>query len=92
MAVARRQSHNRFTMNLVDLAQQAQAAGGPDRSGTQSLARGIKLMRMIAARPGFGWRLSDLAAACQQVTLMVAGVPLTIKAQAPRHDLGIQAP
>jgi len=53
-------------MNLVDLAQQAQAAGGPDRSGTQSLARGIKLMRMIAARPGFGWRLSDLAAACQQ--------------------------
>lgn len=53
-------------MNLVDLAQQAQAAGGPDRSGTQSLARGVKLMRMIAARPGFGWRLSDLAAACQQ--------------------------
>ena len=30
-------------MNLVDLAQQAQAAGGPDRSGTQSLARGVKL-------------------------------------------------
>ena len=38
----------------------------PDRSGTQSLGRGIKLMRMIAARPGFGWRLSDLAAACKQ--------------------------
>jgi adenosylcobinamide kinase/adenosylcobinamide-phosphate guanylyltransferase len=33
-----------------------------------------------------------VAAACQQVTLMVAGVPLTIKAQAPRHDPGIQAP
>lgn len=34
-----------------------------ERSGTQSLARGIRLMRMIAARPQFGWRLSDLAAA-----------------------------
>jgi len=41
-------------------------ATAPDRSGTQSLGRGIKLMRMIAARPEFGWRLSDLAAACKQ--------------------------
>ncbi|SCK19244.1 transcriptional regulator, IclR family [Variovorax sp. HW608] len=40
--------------------------GGSDRAGTQSLGRGIKLMRMIATRPGFGWRLSDLSAACQQ--------------------------
>jgi DNA-binding IclR family transcriptional regulator len=36
------------------------------RSGTQSLSRGIKLMRVIASRPEFGWRLSDLAAACGQ--------------------------
>lgn len=34
------------------------------RPGTQSLGRGIKLMRMIATRPKFGWRLSDLAVAC----------------------------
>lgn len=53
-------------MNLAHLAKQAPVTAGPDRSGTQSLARGIKLLRMIATRPGFGWRLSDLAAACQQ--------------------------
>ncbi|MES2975495.1 MAG: helix-turn-helix domain-containing protein [Pseudomonadota bacterium] len=57
-------------MELAHLAQQlpagaaATAVTGP--TGTQSLGRGIKLMRMIAARPQFGWRLSDLAAACHQ--------------------------
>lgn len=52
-------------MNLVPLSlQRPVSAAGPDRSGTQSLGRGIKLMRMIASRPEFGWRLSDLAAAC----------------------------
>jgi len=35
-----------------------------DRSGTQSLTKAIRLMRAIAARPEFGWRLSDLSAAC----------------------------
>lgn len=40
------------------------ASTSPDRNGTQSLARGIRLMRAVAARPQFGWRLSDLAAAC----------------------------
>lgn len=35
-----------------------------DRNGTQSLARGIRLMRAVATRPQFGWRLSDLAAHC----------------------------
>lgn len=54
------------TMNLSDLSQLRPASQGPDRTGTQSLGRGIKLMRMIAARPEFGWRLSDLAAACNQ--------------------------
>ncbi|MCB4365516.1 helix-turn-helix domain-containing protein [Hydrogenophaga taeniospiralis] len=52
-------------MNLALLALE-QPASGSDRAGTQSLGRGIKLMRMIAARPEFGWRLSDLAAACHQ--------------------------
>jgi adenosylcobinamide kinase/adenosylcobinamide-phosphate guanylyltransferase len=33
-----------------------------------------------------------IAAACDRVTLMVAGVPLTIKAPALRHDLAPQAP
>lgn len=32
--------------------------------GTQSLARSIKLLRMLAKRGEIGWRLSDLAAAC----------------------------
>lgn len=49
-----------------DLIEPPVSVAGADRSGTQSLGRGIKLMRMIAARPGFGWRLSDLAAACNQ--------------------------
>ncbi|MDO8769652.1 MAG: helix-turn-helix domain-containing protein [Burkholderiaceae bacterium] len=40
------------------------SASGLDRTGTQSLGRGIKLMRIVAARPQFGWRLSDLAAVC----------------------------
>lgn len=39
-------------------------AAAPDRNGTQSLSRGIRLMRAVAARPQFGWRLSDLAAHC----------------------------
>lgn len=33
------------------------------RAGTRSLARMVRLMRTVAARPQFGWRLSDLAAA-----------------------------
>ena len=67
MAPAWSQSENAFTMNPVDLSlQRPVPATGPDRTGTQSLGRGVKLMRMIAARPEFGWRLSDLAAACHQ--------------------------
>lgn len=33
-------------------------------TGTQSLARGIKLLRVLATRGDIGWRLSDLAATC----------------------------
>lgn len=33
-----------------------------------------------------------VAAACDRVTLMVAGVPLTVKAPIPSHDLPPQAP
>ena len=39
------------------------AEAGTERQGTRSLGRGIKLLRMVAARPQFGWRLSDLAVA-----------------------------
>lgn len=54
-------------MNLSELAQALpEQAEVPGRQGTQSLSRGIKLMRVIASRPGFGWRLSDLAVACGQ--------------------------
>ncbi|OZI22559.1 IclR family transcriptional regulator [Bordetella genomosp. 7] len=53
-------------MDLEHLALELPVQTAPDRTGTQSLGRGIKLMRMIATRPDFGWRLSDLAAACKQ--------------------------
>lgn len=33
-------------------------------SGTQSLTRSIRLLRVLATRGEIGWRLSDLAAAC----------------------------
>jgi len=46
------------------LAPALAAAPAADRNGTQSLSRGIRLMRAVAARPQFGWRLSDLAAVC----------------------------
>jgi DNA-binding IclR family transcriptional regulator len=36
------------------------------RAGTQSLSRGLQLLRMVATRPKIGWRLSDLATACKQ--------------------------
>ncbi|SCK19304.1 transcriptional regulator, IclR family [Variovorax sp. HW608] len=49
-------------MDIVELLEQPPDASG-ERPGTRSLGRLIKLMRMVAARPQFGWRLSDLAAA-----------------------------
>lgn len=54
-------------MNLADLPSPvAMGAAAPTRVGTQSLTRGIKLLRMVATRPQVGWRLSDLAMACEQ--------------------------
>lgn len=35
-----------------------------ERTGTQSLMRGVALLRALATRGQFGWRLSDLAVAC----------------------------
>jgi len=43
-------------------SQRVEEAG--ERPGTRSLARQIKVLRTVAARPEFGWRLSDLAVAC----------------------------
>ncbi len=58
-------SHNGFAMNAADtVLESPPTVPGHDRPGTQSLARGIRLMRVIAARPQFGWRLSDLSVAC----------------------------
>jgi DNA-binding IclR family transcriptional regulator len=34
-------------------------------TGTQSLSRSIRLLRVLATRGDIGWRLSDLAAACE---------------------------
>lgn len=34
-------------------------------TGTQSLSRSIRLLRVLATRGEIGWRLSDLAAACE---------------------------
>jgi DNA-binding IclR family transcriptional regulator len=53
-------------MNLEALTSTPLPPATSDRSGTQSLSRGIKLLRMVATRPQFGWRLSDLAIALQQ--------------------------
>lgn len=39
-------------------------AAPAERAGTQSLLRGVTLLRALATRGQFGWRLSDLAAAC----------------------------
>ncbi|MEJ8846655.1 IclR family transcriptional regulator [Variovorax rhizosphaerae] len=36
----------------------------PERSGTQSIERALRILRELAARGEFGWRLSDLAARC----------------------------
>lgn len=51
-------------MDLAHLVSQCPALPDAERPGTRSLGRVIKLMRMVASRPQFGWRLSDLAAAC----------------------------
>jgi len=51
-------------MDLAHLIRQRPEASDCERPGTRSLGRVIKLMRMVAARPQFGWRLSDLAASC----------------------------
>ncbi|CAG4900036.1 IclR family transcriptional regulator [Paraburkholderia gardini] len=54
-------------MNLADMASITPCnEGTSSRFGTQSLARGIRLMRTIATRPQVGWRLTDLAIACGQ--------------------------
>ncbi|MEN4921010.1 IclR family transcriptional regulator [Achromobacter spanius] len=54
-------------MNLADLPfPMTPGSAAPSRAGTQSLSRGIKLLRMVATRPQVGWRLSDLAVACGQ--------------------------
>ncbi|GAB5101282.1 IclR family transcriptional regulator [Caballeronia sp. HLA56] len=37
---------------------------GATRSGTQSLERAIRILRVLASRHRTGWRLSDLAACC----------------------------
>lgn len=52
-------------MNLAELPMSLSPATST-RVGTQSLARGIKLLRMVATRSKVGWRLSDLAVACEQ--------------------------
>lgn len=41
-------------------------AASSARAGTQSLSRGLQLLRVVATRPKIGWRLSDLATACRQ--------------------------
>lgn len=54
-------------MNLAELPLSVTGEpAAPARIGTQSLTRGIKLLRMVATRPQTGWRLSDLAVACGQ--------------------------
>jgi len=37
----------------------------PENAGTQSIARSLRILRELAARGEFGWRLSDLAVQCE---------------------------
>jgi DNA-binding IclR family transcriptional regulator len=47
----------------ADAQQQRPAAD--ENKGTQSIERSLRVMRELAARGEFGWRLSDLAARCE---------------------------
>ena len=49
------------TVRSLNTSRQAQA---PTHSGTQSIERALRILRELAARGEFGWRLSDLAARC----------------------------
>ena len=51
----------RFVMDSTELLL---IAPPNERTGTQSLLRGVVLLRALATRGEFGWRLSDLAASC----------------------------
>lgn len=45
--------------------QQQPAPPKENHSGTQSIERALRILRELAARGEFGWRLSDLAARCE---------------------------
>ncbi len=53
-----------MTRDSLLSAERCVASPAADRNGPQSRARGTRLMRAVATRPQFGWRLSDLAAVC----------------------------
>ncbi|VTU15054.1 Kip operon repressor protein [Variovorax sp. SRS16] len=40
-------------------------APAPEHNGTQSIERALRILRELAARGEFGWRLSDLATRCE---------------------------
>jgi DNA-binding IclR family transcriptional regulator len=46
--------------------QRPEVSKAPTRPGTRSLTRGLKVLRMVASRPEVGWRLCDLATACDE--------------------------
>lgn len=50
-------------MKIANKTHETNGLTSADRTGTQSLTKAIRLMRAVAARPQFGWRLSDLSAA-----------------------------
>jgi len=51
-------------MNSADIPQHLLTHETVHRSGTRSLSRALKLARVVASRPVMGWRLADLAVAC----------------------------
>ena len=51
-------------MNSADIPQHLLTHEAVHRSGTRSLSRALKLARVVASRPVMGWRLADLAVAC----------------------------
>lgn len=52
-------------MNSVDIPHHVLKGEASHRAGTRSLSRALKLARMVASRPVTGWRLADLAVACE---------------------------
>lgn len=94
---------NRMLRGDADDAVVAEAAGLADlivrsRTPLTLVSNEVGLGVHPASRDGLRFRdllgavNQRVAAACHRVVLMVAGLPLTVKAPRPDHDVAVQAP